>query len=644
MRLLWAAAAIALCLPAALAEGHAALRDSDPANGASLAQPPAAVTLVFTEEPEPGLSLIRVLDAQGRQVQRGRVQAVPGNPFALRQPLERIGQGAYTVSWRTVSRVDGHLTAGTIVFGVGMVPSSMPESGPQQPAPNPVTAASRWFLYIGLVLMLGGVWVWAFVLPPHVPPSPWLYVASVFALFGIAGIAVGQRAAAGVSWGQFFTTFLGHATIYRALPVVAAAVMFTIARRSARYRPAALTVATTFVAFAMLVHVYAGHAGAAGGMARWVRVTLQWLHFAGVGLWLGGLAALLIGLRGTMDAEKAAAARRYSNGAVVGLAAVVLTGVLRAVDAVGAWSSLWSMFYGRLVLTKFLLLVILAGLGAINRYRNVPAVRARVSALRKVGAAELVLAMVVLAITGVLTGLAPPRTLRDVPPSTSLVATGSDFASTIKVRLEVTPGRPGLNRFMLGVVDFDSGKPVSADEVTLRLSPGDRPEIAASSLVLSKVADGAYGGQGTGLSLAGPWNVVATVRSGVDVVRVPLRITVRDLQTVRTVTAPGQPTLYFIELVHGTQLQLYLLPAGPGPATVHMTFFDAGGRELSIPESPTVTAIPEGGEPATFTVRRLSPGHFLADGRLPDRPTELQILAVSAGGEFIKAGLTIRPP
>ncbi|MGH2399354.1 MAG: copper resistance protein CopC, partial [bacterium] len=645
-RVLRAAAAvtIALCLFSAPAEGHAALRDSDPANGASLAQAPAAVTLVFTEEPEPGLSLIRVLDAQGRQVQRGAAQVVPGNPFALRQPLERIGRGAFTVTWRTVSRVDGHLTSGTIVFGIGVVPSSMPESGPQQPAANPVTAAGRWFLYLGLVLLLGAAWVWAFALPQYIPPTPWVYAASTLATVGIAGIAAGQRDAAGVSWGQFFGTFLGYATVYRALPVAAATAAFAFANRSGRYRRAALIAAAAFVAVAMLVHVYAGHAGAGGGMARWIRVMLQWIHLGGVGVWLGGLAALLLGLRGTMDAEKGAAARRYSNGAAVGLAAVVLTGVLRAVDAVGAWASLWSMLYGRLVLTKVVLLVILAGLGAVNRYRNVPAVLARLRALRTIGAAELALAIAVLAITGVLTGLAPPRVLRDVPPSTSLTATGSDFASSIRVRIEVTPGRPGLNRFTLRVVDFDTGRPAQADEVQLRLTPDDRPEIATSSLPLTKVADGTFGGQGSGLSLAGPWNVVVNVRRGADVLRVPLRIAIRDLQTVRAVTAPGQPTLYYIDLVNGTQLQLYLLPAGPGPATVHMTFFDARGLELSIPESPTVTVIPEGSEPVSFTVRRLSPGHFLADGRLPDRPVELQILAVSAGGEFIRAGLTVRSP
>lgn len=646
MRRFCAVVAIGLQLWAARAvEGHALLRESDPANGASTKQPPAAVMLFFTEEPEPGLSFVRVLDTQGRPIQRGPVQAVPGNPSALKQPLERVSEGSYTVSWRTVSRVDGHLTAGTFVFGVGIVPSSVPESESQpQPAPNPATAAGRWFLYLGLVLMLGAAWVWAIALPKYLPLPPWLHFASLLAFVGIGCIMAGQRADAGVSWSQFFSTFLGRATVYRALPVAGWAVAFAIARRSTRYRSAALYSAVVLVATAMLVHVYAGHAGAGGGAARWFRVILQWLHFAGIGVWLGGLAGLLIGMRGPGDPEKAAAARRYSQGAAIGLGTVVVTGLFRAVDTVSAWSALWEMLYGQLVVAKVALLVILAGLGAVNRYRNVPAVRTRLSGLRKVGAFELLLAMIVLAITGVLTGLAPPRTLRDVPQPASLAATGSDFASSIKVRLEVSPGQPGPNRFTVRVADFDTGKPFSADAVELRLSPADRPEVAPSSLLLSKVRDGTYSGQGTGLALVGPWNVAVMVRRGTDVMRVPLRITVRDLLTVRTVKAPGQPTLYFIEMADGRQVQVYLIPAGPGPATAHMTFFDAQGRELSVPESPTVTAVPEGGEPITFVVRRLSAGHFLADGRLTDRSTQLQILAAGAGGDLIRAAFTLQPP
>jgi methionine-rich copper-binding protein CopC len=54
------------------APAHAVLRSSDPANGASVDRAPRQVTLTFTERPEPRLSTVQVLDADGRPVQAGK--------------------------------------------------------------------------------------------------------------------------------------------------------------------------------------------------------------------------------------------------------------------------------------------------------------------------------------------------------------------------------------------------------------------------------------------------------------------------------------------------------------------------------------------------------------------------------------------
>src|SRR5262245_40309210 len=51
-----------LLLTGPAAGAHAVLRGSDPAAGASVARAPAAVTLRFTEAPDPTLSVVRVLD------------------------------------------------------------------------------------------------------------------------------------------------------------------------------------------------------------------------------------------------------------------------------------------------------------------------------------------------------------------------------------------------------------------------------------------------------------------------------------------------------------------------------------------------------------------------------------------------------
>jgi copper transport protein len=120
------------------AAAHALLIASDPGAGASLASAPAAVTLTFSEEPDPRLSQIRVLDSSGADVSSGEVAVVPGEPSQLRAPLEPLKPGVYTVAWRTVSAVDGHLATGSFAFAVG---TPLPSGGTLTPSQS-ATAGS----------------------------------------------------------------------------------------------------------------------------------------------------------------------------------------------------------------------------------------------------------------------------------------------------------------------------------------------------------------------------------------------------------------------------------------------------------------------------------------------------------------------
>ncbi len=111
----------ALALPQAVA-AHALLQSSVPAAGSTLAASPSAVTITFGEQPDARLSSIKVLDSSGRNVASGPSTAVPGAPLQLTVPLPSLPDGVYTVSWRTVSAVDGHVAAGSFAFGVGVGP------------------------------------------------------------------------------------------------------------------------------------------------------------------------------------------------------------------------------------------------------------------------------------------------------------------------------------------------------------------------------------------------------------------------------------------------------------------------------------------------------------------------------------------
>jgi copper transport protein len=631
------------------AGAHALLQASVPAGGTVLQRAPADVTLTFTEAPEPSLSFVHVLDSAGRQV-RGGARPVPGHPLELRVPLGPLPNGVYTVTWRTVSRVDGHVTGGSFAFGIGVTPSAAPPSAATSPLPSPLSVVSRWGFYMGLTGLVGIAWVWSAAF--ETPPSggglyPWLVWG--VAVAGVIGLGAAQAADAGVSIGRLLATPLGTALWWRALPIIAAGVALAVAegavmmRFRAGFRRLALAATGVLAAGSMLADVLAGHAAAGPEPWRWPNIVDQWVHIVSVGVWLGGLAALLVALGTTSSGAKAAAARRFSAVAGFALGGTALTGVLRAVDEVGQWKALLTTDFGRLVVLKAALLLVLAALGAVNRYRNIPAVLGTLRGLRRVGGAELMVAAVVLGITGILTGLAPPRLLQQAAQTVSaIVVNGSDFATSVRIHLEITPGYPGENRFVARIVDYDTGRPITADRVTLRFSQPGRPEVGPSTLALTRTADGTYEGRGTNLSLDGIWSIVVLVERGLQSTEVSFSVTagVRP-EVVREIRAPGQPTLYSIDLPGGRVADVYLDPDRPGFNEVHVTFIDAKGGELPVPALAALSVAQQGQAPRALPVRRFGPGHFIGDARLAPGLWSLRITATARDGSVLQVDLNV---
>src|SRR5260221_3327726 len=141
------------------AEAHALLERSYPAAGASLSRAPHAMLLYFTEAPEPGLSTISLLDSSGQIVPGvGTPAAVPGDAEELRATLPTLIDGVYTVNWRTVSKVDGHVSGGSFAFGIGIQPPSgsagtrAADGGPLSTGstPPPAAGARPWLADLGI--------------------------------------------------------------------------------------------------------------------------------------------------------------------------------------------------------------------------------------------------------------------------------------------------------------------------------------------------------------------------------------------------------------------------------------------------------------------------------------------------------------
>ncbi|HEX9516358.1 MAG TPA: copper resistance protein CopC [Streptosporangiaceae bacterium] len=658
------------------AEAHALLERSYPAAGASLSRAPHAMLLYFTEPPEPGLSTLSLLDSSGQIVPGvGTPAAVPGDAQELRATLPTLTDGVYTVNWRTVSKVDGHVTGGSFAFRIGIQPSSgsagtgAANGGPLSTGstPAPAAVAGLWLLYWGLALLAAagatGVLVFGWRLPGQareVIAAGWLSAA-----VGILTMIFSEQAAAGVPFGELFRAATGRSLLAQAAAVAVCGVAaFYAARRTAGPRLAVLGAAA---AGALFVHAQAGHAETRSPV-RLLNVTDQWLHMLAAGVWAGGLVWLLLGLRGLDGPARASAVRRFSQLAFAAVAVIAVTGVLRAVPEVGSLGALTSTSFGVALLVKTGLFLALTGIAWRNRYRlapriarSAPTAAGRLSAAmggaaadppapgeagakRRVAGAvgslqrsvrsEVALAAIVLLVAAVLSGLPPASSVEAAGQTTaspSVIATGSDFATTARVRLTASPGTVGPNRFQVQVLRYDANSPLPARSVRLEFSLPSNPNVA-SSLSLARSAGGTWTGQGTNLSIDGQWDIDVVVQETATAVDVPLRLRTRLPPEQITVSMqPGQPTLYTIQLAHGRSLQMYLQQIDPGHGVVHFTFFQTPEREESI-TSARATAITPGGADQPLKVIRFGKGHLAANVKLIPGRWTFRIDAVPAGG------------
>ncbi|MFD9726872.1 copper resistance CopC/CopD family protein [Streptomyces sp. NPDC059072] len=315
---------------------------------------------------------------------------------------------------------------------------------------------------------------------------------------------------------------------------------------------------------------------ASTGIQPGLAMPVDIVHLLAAATWLGGLAALLVALHKVPGIERAAVLR-FSKVGFVSVLVLAVTGVYQSWRQIGSWSALTGTDYGRLLLLKVGLVAVLIGLAYVSRKWTgrladvsretttsvaattdvsretesvtVPADPKRAAqlarqraarenarekqvrnadtdrvGLRRSVLAEAAVAVILLAVTTVLTSTEPGRTVEREAGSGSAAPAVPDRAVKItlpfdtggsngkgSVRLELDPGRVGANTLHLWA-DSGDGRPLDLPEVKIAFTLPAK-DIGPLPLVPDHAAPGHWTASGVQLPLAGEWRIDVTVRT-----------------------------------------------------------------------------------------------------------------------------------
>lgn len=323
------------------------------------------------------------------------------------------------------------------------------------------------------------------------------------------------------------------------------------------------------------------------GIQAGVAMPVDVVHLLAVATWLGGLTALLVALYRSDAPIESAAVRRFSQVAFGSVVALVATGVYQSWRQLGSWSAFTGTRYGQLLLVKIGLVALLVGIAFISRRwtaqladtlvrqnKRAPQ-KERVAAsasrsgkskgggskraaqlarqqaamdtarqkrtrdadpnrfgLRRSVLAEAGVAVVLLAVTTVLTQTEPGRTEEDAKAakaaSSSSSSSSSASAGSGAVTLDMSFDTGGTDGKGVVTVDFDparvggnemhvyvqrpNGRAFDIPEVKVALTL-EAKKIGPLAITPDRIATGHWSASNVQIPMAGDWKVAVTVRT-----------------------------------------------------------------------------------------------------------------------------------
>lgn len=508
------------------ASAHAELLSTDPSSAQILTASPTHITLHFSEPVTTTQDSLRLFDGQAKRHEVAKAFHPDGDLTAISVSLDTLTDGEYVAVWRVVS-ADSHPVHGALSFHVGTASSSQdPHLRSTLLAADHAGISVRimqailhFLILLTTITTLGAVAMNVLLrdLPEATKQSRRIATYSLVTLIAASALSVGNQGiyTNALSLAHFFDISLlrntlqtryGIGTLLRIVTATALLLFPSFLPRLSIIRPSFPRSVGAVGACCLAIVaslVMAGHA--ATGRWQTLGIILDVFHITAASMWFGGLAVIGVVLfnKAVDTSAKHLAIKRFSR--VGGYCALTMltTGLLQAWRQLSDLHALITTDYGRLVITKTALFVVITSVawlshGAVQRSNN--------NSLRRSLTIELVLALTIMVVTTVLVGTSPHATANQLTTYDR-----QSNAGNLKISLHVAPTKTGPTAMDITITDIN-GSLQNVPEVSGSLTLANIG-IGPLPLFFHATGGGTFTTDNAVIPISGIWTISVVVRT-----------------------------------------------------------------------------------------------------------------------------------
>lgn len=509
-----------LFLCPSISSAHAYIKKSTPLENETVKKAPSEVTIKFDESIQPAFHSIQVFDSNGIRVDQKSGRIDPKQPSILKSELKKnLPNGSYRIKWKVVSS-DGHPVEGVIPFQIGDEgeDSTSLHKETRGYIPKADLIVLRWLQYISNACYVGLIFFYFLVMPKKIrelqsvdkkfrkliSASLTLLILSI-----LLSLPLQATIESGIPWSEVFSfslleniltnTSYGHSWIIQMAIIITLALLTTFLGMAERTKRIILWACFCLGIAVLWTKSLTSHAAAQSNQL--LSIAMDFLHLFAASIWIGSLIGFvgLLSLRKNTDLKQdyLKMIKKFSKWGLILVLLLTFTGIYGSLLYIPNLSALFQTNYGRVLLCKVSLFVLMVLVASVNFYKGKKGTAKGLGATLK---GELLIGLIILVLSVVLTNL--PTAMQSPGPfkETNTVNQG------MQVTLRATPNIIGVNLFEVTLKD-KAGRPIKDIEQLQLTFTMLEMDMGKETISLTKTADGKYEVKGLHFSMAGKWNV-----------------------------------------------------------------------------------------------------------------------------------------